>query len=128
MPALLLVALGGAVGAVCRYAVGRLFARLGGGFPLATLTVNVAGCLAIGYLLARLERAVRDGAVDAARAADLRLLLAVGLLGGLTTFSAFGHETVTMLRGGALGRAALSVALNVGLGLAAVAVGLRAGQ
>jgi CrcB protein len=123
MPPVLLVALGGAAGAVLRYLVGRAVGATA--FPWATLCVNVAGCFGIGLGLAWLQRAAAAGTLGPERAADLRLLVVVGLLGGLTTFSAFGQETVALARGGALGAALASVVLNVGLGCAAVLVGAR---
>lgn len=128
MQDLALVALGGALGASLRYAAGRGLARLGGAFPLATLCVNVAGCFAIGLVLAWLERSARSGALGPERAGDVRLFVVVGLLGGLTTFSAFGQETVTLLRGGAWSAGLLSIALNLGLGFGAVLLGVRVGS
>lgn len=113
MIAFLLVGLGGAVGSMLRYGVGLLLASAA--FPYATLAVNVAGCLGIGLLLPSVERA-------AALPPDVRLLVVVGFLGGFTTFSAFGSETIALLRSG-MAPAALNVVANVGLGLAAVAVG-----
>lgn len=123
MPPVLLVALGGALGAVLRYLVARAVGAAA--FPWATLCVNVVGCFGIGLGLAWLQRATAAGTVEPERAADLRLLVVVGLLGGLTTFSAFGQETVALLRGGALGAAGASIALNLGLGFSAVVLGAR---
>ena len=85
------------------------------GFPYATLAVNVIGCFCIGMAMpaaARLE----------ALSPELRLLIVIGFLGGFTTFSAFGNETVALLRWGG-GLALLNVAANMGLGLAAVVLG-----
>lgn len=124
MRGILLVAFGGAAGAVARYLVGRVCPPHSG-LPVATIAVNLTGCFAIGAALAWLERATQSGALGPERAGDLRLLLVVGALGGLTTFSAFGQETVAALRAGAIGAAALSVAVQVGLGCAAVALGAR---
>lgn len=118
MPALL-VAVGGACGAVARWAVGTWLAPAPDAFPafpLATLVVNVVGCACLGALASTTEP--KDSA---------RLLLGTGVLGGFTTFSAFGLETVALLRTGATGLAALNVAANMGLGLAAAALGLRVG-
>ena len=112
----LLVAAGAAVGGVSRYAMaGWLQARVGPTFPLGTLAVNVLGCAAIGALSGPGLRIPLD---DEARA-----LLVVGLLGGFTTFSAFGFESYALLTGGRPSAAAANVALNVGLGLAAVGAG-----
>jgi len=117
------VAMGGALGALGRYGVGLVLPRAP--FPLATLAVNVVGCLAIGWYLVWSTRGIAAGTLAEARAADLRLFFVVGLLGAFTTFSAFGHETVTLLREGALGAACASIALNLGLGLGAVLLGAR---
>ena len=110
----LLVFLGGGVGSLVRY--GATLAILPRAFPVATLAVNVAGCLAAGVALARLVPA---------HPADhpARLLLVAGFLGGLTTFSAFGLETVALLRDGRTGLAMLNVAANLGAGLGATWAG-----
>lgn len=110
----LLVFLGGGVGSLVRY--GATLAMPPRAFPVATLAVNVAGCLAAGVALARLVPV---------HAADhpARLLLVAGFLGGLTTFSAFGLETVALLRDGRAGLAMLNVAANVGAGLLATWAG-----
>jgi CrcB protein len=104
----LLVAFGGAMGAVARYGVGVGAARLLGlAFPWGTLAVNVAGGLAMGVLAARVGPEQET----------LRLALGVGVLGGFTTFSAFSMETVRLMEhqpGLALLYAAASVALSVG--------------
>ena len=90
---LLLIGIGGGIGAVARYKLGGaiLNTAVGWRFPLHTLVVNLLGCLAAG-LLARL--AERYSVVGP----DLRLFLFTGLLGGFTTFSAFGLETVSLLQ------------------------------
>lgn len=92
MDKLLLVAAGGAIGAVTRYLAGAQALRLfGGGWPYGTLTVNVVGGFAMGLLAATL--ALRGGD-DQER---WRLLLGVGVLGGFTTFSAFSLEVALMI-------------------------------
>ena len=104
----LLVAVGGAVGAVARYGVGLGAARLFGlAFPWGTLAVNIVGGLAMGLLAAK----------TAPEQEALRLALGVGVLGGFTTFSAFSLETVRLMEhqpGLALLYAAASVLLSVG--------------
>ena len=81
--------------------------------PLATLSVNVLGCLLIGLLIP----------VLAGKDEHLRLVLIVGVLGGFTTFSAFGHETVTLQQSGHAAWAAVYVVVSVVLGIAAVLLG-----
>ena len=96
MPNLLLVMIGGAIGAGLRHLAGGVaLARLGPGFPWGTLFVNLAGGLLIGLLTGWF---VRAGANEA-----IRLLLGVGVLGGFTTFSAFSLETFLMVERGELG-------------------------
>jgi len=116
---LLLVALGGAIGASLRHLSGTFFLRtFGPGFPYGTLFVNVAGSLAMGLFIGWLVR--RTGGSSQ----ELRLFVATGLLGGFTTFSAFSLDFATLWEDGrltiALGYAAASVALS----LAAIFAGL----
>jgi CrcB protein len=118
--AYLLAAIGGALGALARWAVSEAVPRSSGEWPWATLAVNLMGCLLIGVLLAVL---------DARRPDDehLRTFLGAGVLGGFTTFSAFAVEVTDLLRDGAPGVAAGYVAVSVVGGLLAVAAGLRIG-
>ncbi len=89
---LLLVGLGGALGAVGRYAIG-VWVRTSSGFPWATLCVNLLGALLLGVLMGWLSRqTLQTGQHD-----TLRLFLAVGVLGGFTTFSAFSMDLFTLL-------------------------------
>lgn len=119
MSAWLWVGLGGFVGSVARYAVGTSMVGAGAGrFPYATLLVNVAGCLAIGLLAGLFER-------HAPRLDEWRPLVFTGLLGGFTTFSAFGLETIALVRRGDVAAAAAYVLASVVVGLLAVALGLR---
>jgi CrcB protein len=111
LTAVLLVAAGGAIGSVLRYAVSlAALALLGAAFPWGTLAVNVVGSAAIGALAG----AGLDG--------QARLLLVPGLLGGFTTFSAFSLEAAFLWeRSAAL--AVAYVVLSVALGIAACAAG-----
>ena len=118
MEKLLLVGLGGFLGTVARYALGGLVVRLkvGASFPYETLVVNALGCLAIGFLAGLAEtRGIFSGTT--------RAFLFIGLLGGFTTFSSFGYETVMLLRHGQAAVAAWSVSLQLVLGLGAVWAG-----
>ena len=118
MQNLLAVGLGGFLGAIARYSLGGFVqSRLAGRFPWGTLAVNVLGCLLIGAILGWVS--TRE-----ASSRTTELFLVTGILGSLTTFSTFGHDTVELLRQGALGPAAGNVALNVIVGLTAVALGL----
>ncbi|MFM8480070.1 MAG: fluoride efflux transporter FluC [Gammaproteobacteria bacterium] len=120
MPLWVWVALGSAVGGVGRYAMARLLPTVPGGWPLATMSVNVAGSFAIGALSVWLaSRAAATGA----SAEALRLFWMTGVLGGFTTYSAFALETVTLAESGAVLRAAAYVSLTMLLCIAAAAAG-----
>jgi fluoride exporter len=117
---LLLVALGGAVGSVARYKLGgyTLHHTSAWNFPASTFCVNVLGCFVIGGLAALVEH--HDLFLPSAR-----LLLFTGLLGGFTTFAAFGYESIFLLRRGMFQIAAGYVLLSVMGGLAAVFAGMK---
>ena len=119
MDKIMLVAAGGAVGAVARYLAGIGATRaLGSGWPYGTLTVNVVGGFAMGLLAATL--ALRGGA-DQDR---WRVLLGVGVLGGFTTFSAFSLEVALMIERRQLPQAFGYSVLSVLLSVAALFAGL----
>jgi CrcB protein len=118
--AYLLAALGGALGALARWGAAEALPRPAGGWPWATLGVNLLGCLLIGVLIAVL--AVRRPHDD-----RLPAFLGAGVLGGFTTFSAFAVEVADLLRAGAPWVATGYVAVSVVGGLVAVAAGLRLG-
>ncbi len=116
------VALGGAVGCCARLGVNQLVhERYGQAFPYATLLINVSGCLAMGFLFFYTLEQVSLSPVT-------RLALITGVLGGFTTFSAFGIETLLLVEDGKLAYAALYVALSVGLGIGAVFAGAYAAR
>lgn len=115
---LFLVAAGGAVGAGLRHLVNLATLRLfGPGFPWGTLAVNIAGSLAMGLFTAWLVR--RTGS-----SAELRLLVATGVLGGFTTFSAFSLDFAVLYERGTLMQAFSYVAASVLLSIGALFVGL----
>jgi CrcB protein len=117
MPNLLLVMLGGALGAGARHLAGVVQLRwLGPGFPWATLFVNLLGSLLMGLLAGWL---VRAGGSEQAR-----LFLAVGILGGFTTFSAFSLELGLMLQRGELAPAMAYMLASVIGGLLLLFAGL----
>ena len=119
----LMVGAGGLLGAVLRYLVATWVQGVfgGGGFPYGTLAVNAAGCLVIGLVAGYAEARQPLGA-------QAQAFLVIGVLGGFTTFSAFGIDTVRLLRDGAYLAGAANVFLQVAVGLAAVAAGLRLAQ
>lgn len=120
MMQILLVATGGALGALARYGTGIVAARLLGpaGWPWGTFAVNLTGGLLIGLLSGWI--AFKGSAHDE----SVRLFAMVGLLGGFTTFSAFSLEMVQMLERREMAMAALYGLASVFLSVAAVFVGL----
>ena len=114
-----LIALGGALGSVLRYAVQGWVQRwTNGSFPIGTLAVNVVGCLILGFLSAMFAAPILVRQ-------EYRVGLTVGILGGFTTFSTFGLESFNLANEGQLRLAVLNVMLSCGLGIAAVWVGYR---
>lgn len=120
MKAILLVGLGGCLGSIARYQLGDfiLHQTAQQRFPFGTFTVNILGCLVVGVLAGVAERYDVFGP-------DARLFLFAGLLGGFTTFSAFGLEAMQLIRRGDLAVAALYAGGSVVLGLTAVWLGLK---
>jgi CrcB protein len=116
----LMVGLGGFVGSIGRYKLGGMILHHTDSwrFPLSTFAINVLGCLVIGALAGLVEQ--RD-----LFSSDTRLFLFTGLLGGFTTFSAFGYEGVFLLRRGEVGIALAYAGLSVVCGLAAVWLALK---
>lgn len=113
------IAAGGGLGAVLRFLLSGFVQRMSNDvFPIGTLTVNVTGCLVIGFLGALFAGPafVRD---------EWRYFLLVGLLGGFTTFSTFGYETLALADGGEWARVGANLVLSNGLGLLAVWIGYR---
>lgn len=114
----LIVAAGGALGAVLRHLANLAVLRIAGpAFPWGTLAVNIAGCLAMGVFIELLAR--RFGG-----STELRLFVATGLLGGFTTFSAFSLDVAVLYERGAVGQAISYAAASVLLSIAALFVGL----
>jgi len=91
---ILLIAIGGAVGSVCRYLLSSAVLRtLGTLFPAGTFVVNVLGCLAFGAIAGAAQERV-------SLSPEMRALLLAGLLGGFTTFSSFMNESFVLAREG----------------------------
>jgi fluoride exporter len=121
MPSLItlgLVALGGALGSVSRYLLGTWIQSVSQSidFPFGTLTVNLIGCFVIGLLS---QLAETRGVFTP----ETRALMFFGILGGFTTFSSFGNDTLNLLRDGETVNALLNIGANVIFGLALVWLG-----
>ena len=117
----LLVAGGGALGAVARYLIGGWIATAGSVFPVGTLAINVSGSFLLGFFYAlALERF--------ALPPEWRLAVAIGFLGAYTTFSTFSYETFKLIEDGAILFAALNVALSITGGLLALYLGVVAAR
>src|SRR5690625_4584402 len=121
MKSILLVGCGGVAGSVARYLGNGWLTRPAGsgGFPWGSFAGNISGCLLIG-LLAGL------GARSGGRGVEAGVFLFAGLLGGFTTFSAFGLEAVDLMASGQAATAGIYVLASVAAGLLAVWVGLWA--
>lgn len=112
-----LIFVGGGLGCVCRWLIATFTHHCcGTGFPYGTLAVNAVGCFAAGLVVHTLGEHLEVRA-------DHSALLVVGFLGGFTTFSSFGRETLEMMVDGHLARAALNVLLMNTLCLGAVVAG-----
>ncbi|PWJ62963.1 fluoride efflux transporter CrcB [Rathayibacter iranicus] len=117
--AILLVALGGAVGTAGRFTLAVVLPRVGV-LPIATVVVNLVGAFLLGLLL---EGLARRGPDEGGRR-RLRLLLGTGVLGGFTTYSTFSLDTVALIEGGHLAESLLYTGGTLVLGLAAAALGI----
>lgn len=119
---LFVLGIAGGIGTLARYGLSRLAHRLvPGPFPVGTLSVNVIGCLLIGIVMYIVQdhQALRP---------DTRNVIVIGLLGGFTTFSAFGYDSFELARRGSMLLAGANVAGNVVLGIGAVWLGTVAGR
>lgn len=121
MNKLFLIGVGGFIGSILRYLVSGYVQQLTKSivFPYGTLAVNVTGCLIIGLLSYLAD-------TRGVFTAETRAFAFVGLLGGFTTFSTFGNETVNFLRDGENSFALVNVGFHIGLGLGAVWLGRNA--
>ncbi len=119
---LLLIAFGGALGAVSRFLFSNgVHSLLGRGFPYGTLSVNVLGSLLMGFFYIMLLERMDPGA-------HWRPLLLIGFLGAFTTFSTFSIETLNMVEDGELFQAMLNILLSVSTCLIACWVGVLLGR
>ena len=115
----LLVGAGGAIGAMLRFGYASLAGRVWpSDFPHGTLVVNVAGSLLMGVLVGVMARTLPEGQEN------IRLFVAVGILGGFTTFSTFSLDAITLLQRGEVAMALAYVVLSVLFSIVGVYVGL----
>ncbi|GBG56937.1 putative fluoride ion transporter CrcB 2 [Sporomusaceae bacterium FL31] len=118
MMEILLVLVGGGIGSVSRYLASNwAMQRFGADFPYGTLIVNVVGCFFIGAFMVLTTEKLNVSPY-------WRLLVAVGFLGGLTTFSSFSYETLRLMQDADFLRAFYNVGLNVVLGFLAAWLGM----
>ena len=115
---LVIIALGGALGAVSRFLMGNAVSKaVGSALPYGTFVINLVGCFAMGLLMTIIvDRELLSAA--------WRLFLCVGFLGGFTTFSSFGYEALMLLTEGRMLAVLTYVSGSVALGLAAAAAGV----
>ena len=119
---ILLVFIGGGLGAVARYLLqGAVYRITGASFPYGTIVVNIIGCFTIGLLMSSMEERFLA-------APSLRIFLTIGILGGFTTFSSFSYETMALLREGDLLMGGLNVVASVAICLGATWLGLGLGR
>jgi fluoride exporter len=117
MQNILLVAIGGGIGAGLRHLVNMAAMRLGSAFPWGTLAINIAGCFVMGVFIEVLARRFNASS-------ELRLFVATGILGGFTTFSAFSLDFAVLWERGAVLPAFFYVLASVLGSLASVFLGL----
>ncbi|MGZ0188914.1 MAG: fluoride efflux transporter CrcB [Alphaproteobacteria bacterium] len=123
MKALLLVMVGGGMGAGLRYGVGLAASRLFGlGFPWGTLLCNVIGSLAMGLLIGGMAQGLLG---DGRQAENARLLLGVGLLGGFTTFSTFSLDAIAVWQRGEVIQAGAYVAASIIIAFTGFLLGMK---
>ena len=113
-----LIAVGGAIGALGRYGLSVLALPIDQNLPWGTILINILGSFIIG-LFGTLTLATGKFPVSE----NVRLFVMVGICGGFTTFSAFSLQTLDLIRGGSLTRASANILLSVTLCIGAVAVG-----
>jgi CrcB protein len=120
---ILLVALGGSLGALARFGVASLFTRPGPGhFPVATFLINITGCAVIGFFLAAVNgrwSGIHEG---------YTYLIPIGFVGAYTTFSTYEYELARLMEAGAWLRLAAYFVLSNGVGFAAVIGGIWLGR
>jgi CrcB protein len=119
MQAYVLVGAGGALGAMARYGLSVLVGHFWRtSFPLATLLINISGSLAMGLLVGLLAKHLPPGQNE------IRLFVAVGILGGFTTFSAFSLDAIVLIERGQWGQSILYALVSVIVSVVALFLGL----
>ncbi|MBI3585770.1 MAG: fluoride efflux transporter CrcB [Ignavibacteriales bacterium] len=119
---IILVFLGGGIGAAARYWLsGVVYQKVSTDFPYGTLTVNAIGCLLIGILMAAMEERFLVQP-------SLRVFLTIGILGGFTTFSTFSFETIALLRDGEILYALVNIFTSIFVCLFGTWVGMQIGK
>lgn len=118
MQSILVIALGGALGALSRYGLGFwISSKWNQGFPLGTFIINITGAFLLGFLnIVFIEKLTISPL--------WRLGIGIGFLGAYTTFSTFGYEVIMLIEGGSLVTAGLYTLLSVIIGFAGVAMGV----
>ena len=110
------VGAGSFIGGITRYIISLAMKGVSKGYPWATLTVNLFGCIMIGLLWGLMSRNASEGT-------SWELFLTVGLCGGFTTFSTFSKEALAMLQAGQIWGFTSYIALSLLAGIALVAIG-----
>ena len=114
------VFLGGGLGAVARYAIGKLFTSSDNGFPYGTFAANVISCIILGFLMSRLL--AKDLTVP------YQLLLMTGFCGGFSTFSTFSAESFQLIQNGQSGLGILYMAASILVCLLCIWLGIKMGN
>ncbi len=122
MERVLLIALGGAIGTALRYLMSILAARwFGAEFPYGTLIVNLSGAFIIGF--------VQELGTETVLIPDnVRLFLTTGMMGGLTTYSAFSYETVRLMEAKAWSQAWINIVVTTTICLCLCFLGIAVGR
>ena len=118
MKEIFIVGAGGGIGAISRYCISKIMSNVFNlSIPIGTLTENVLGGFLIGFIF---QLSISTNSISS----NLKLFLTTGLLGGLTTFSTFSYETVTLFSEGKYILGMLNIVLNVSLSLIGVALSM----
>lgn len=121
MKDLALVFVGGGVGSLARYAVGKFYQQWQPAFPYATLTANFLSCIVFGFVLML-------GMQKLNLNFSLKLLLITGFCGGFSTYSSFTFETVELFKAGQTGMAFINIVINFALSVTGLYIGLWFGR